>query len=271
MGEFFVGLDLGQSSDPSALAVIERSEAAPAAGPTAPSSPPPSSVLSPGTRPRAALPAPAPLPAGGRLDVRHLHRYPLGTPYPVIVEDVAALMARPELASPGGRPRLVVDATGVGRPVADLFLRARMAAIVNPLTITGGDAWRRDGGSFWVAKKLLVSTVQAALQTGRLKVVPGLELAELLKKELINFQVKISLDANEQFGAWREGQHDDLVLAVALGVWMAENGRQVGIPMVHTPPPPRPFPGQVHFPPGPVRSSHGSRSGPPSGWGWPRR
>lgn len=270
MGEFFVGLDLGQSSDPSALAVIERSEATPAAGPTAPSSPPASSGLSLGTRPRAALPAPAPRPAGGRLDVRHLHRYPLGTPYPAIVEDVAALMARPELASPAGRPRLVVDATGVGRPVADLFLRARMAAVVNPLTITGGDTWRREGGSFWVAKKLLVSTVQAALQTGRLKVVPGLELAELLKKELINFQVKISLDANEQFGAWREGQHDDLVLAVAMATWVAENVTRGGIPMLSPAPPTRPFPGQIHFPPGQVHFSPGSRSGPPSGRGWPR-
>lgn len=27
--------------------------------------------------------------------------------------------------------------------------------------------------------------------------------------------------ANEMFGAWREGQHDDLVLAVAIAVWRA--------------------------------------------------
>jgi hypothetical protein len=34
--------------------------------------------------------------------------------------------------------------------------------------------------------------------------------------------VKITPATNEVFGAWREGQHDDLVLAVAIAVWQAE-------------------------------------------------
>ena len=41
-------------------------------------------------------------------------------------------------------------------------------------------------------------------------------------KELQNFQVKITLSANETFGSWREGIHDDLVLAVSLAAWWAE-------------------------------------------------
>jgi hypothetical protein len=35
-------------------------------------------------------------------------------------------------------------------------------------------------------------------------------------------QVKVSTAGNEQFGAWREGAHDDLVLAVALACWAVE-------------------------------------------------
>jgi hypothetical protein len=31
--------------------------------------------------------------------------------------------------------------------------------------------------------------------------------------------VKITPSGNEQYGAWREGEHDDLVLAVALACW----------------------------------------------------
>ena len=32
------------------------------------------------------------------------------------------------------------------------------------------------------------------------------------------------ITAHDSYGAWREGQHDDLVLAVALAVWFAEHG-----------------------------------------------
>ena len=35
-------------------------------------------------------------------------------------------------------------------------------------------------------------------------------------------EVKVSAAGNEQFGAWREGQHDDLVLAVALACWAVD-------------------------------------------------
>ena len=38
----------------------------------------------------------------------------------------------------------------------------------------------------------------------------------ILIRELETFRVKITEAANETFGAWREGQHDDLLLAVAL-------------------------------------------------------
>ncbi len=42
-----------------------------------------------------------------------------------------------------------------------------------------------------------------------------------LVEELANFRVKITLAANEVFRAWREGEHDDLVLAVVLACWRA--------------------------------------------------
>jgi hypothetical protein len=130
MGEFFVGLDLGQVSDYTAMAIIERTEPSP---PPAPERPPIGAPL-PLVASAPALPVP---PTGARLDVVHLERFPLGTPYPAMVERVAAMMGRPELAEPGC-PRLVVDATGVGRPVVDLFLKAQMPAILLPLSITAG-------------------------------------------------------------------------------------------------------------------------------------
>jgi len=40
-------------------------------------------------------------------------------------------------------------------------------------------------------------------------------------QELADLRVKITLPGREQYGAWREGQHDDMVLAVALACWGA--------------------------------------------------
>ena len=34
-------------------------------------------------------------------------------------------------------------------------------------------------------------------------------------------RVKVGLEGREQYGAWREGTHDDLVFAVALAYWAA--------------------------------------------------
>jgi hypothetical protein len=48
----------------------------------------------------------------------------------------------------------------------------------------------------------------------------------VLKRELTNFKAKISLSGHDSYGAgddWRSSKHDDLVLAVALGVWCGEH------------------------------------------------
>ncbi len=71
-------------------------------------------------------------------------------------------------------------------------------------------------------KRNLVSIVQVALQTDRLKIAPELPAAQTLVRELQNFQRKTTDAANDTYGAWREGTHDDLVLAVALGLYVGK-------------------------------------------------
>ena len=68
----------------------------------------------------------------------------------------------------------------------------------------------------------LVGVIQAGLQSGRLKIVPSLLLAGTLQQELLSFKVKITQAANETFGVWRDGLHDDLVLACALAAWVGD-------------------------------------------------
>lgn len=55
----------------------------------------------------------------------------------------------------------------------------------------------------------------------RLKIAANLRAAAALAKELSEMRVEITPSGNEQFGARREGSHDDMVFAVALACWHA--------------------------------------------------
>lgn len=184
---YFIGLDLGQAKDYTALAVLERLGQSREAN----------------------------------CQIRHLQRYELGTSYPAIVADVAQLLKR--LPSQTNRPTLALDGTGVGRSVVDLFRKERLAANLRPITITGGDTVTHEDGYTRVPKRDLVGVVQVALQTATLKIAAKLPEAATLTRELQNFQVKITESANDTYGAWREGTHDDLVLAVAMALWIGKN------------------------------------------------
>ena len=146
----------------------------------------------------------------------HLERVPFGTSYPVVVSRVAEIMQTPLLRY----APVIVDATGVGRALLDMLSRAGVRATA--VTITGGDSVTREGDAFRVPKRDLVSVVQVLLQSHRLLIAEVLAEAEALVKELLNFQVRITLAGHDQYGAWREGTHDDLVLAVALACWYGE-------------------------------------------------
>ena len=121
-----------------------------------------------------------------------------------------------------GDSHLVVDGTGVGAPVVDLFREGGLSPI--SVTITGGDATTHEGGNWHVPKRDLVGTLQVLFQTGRLKVAEELPEAQTLVNELMAFQVKISATGHDSYGAWREGSHDDLVLAAALACWYGKWG-----------------------------------------------
>ena len=208
---FYVGLDLGQSNDYTALAVIEK--------------------VGIGKDPD--------------LHLRHLERYPLRTPYPEMVSRVAALLKNPQLSTTRRRssswydfggsagdiagplreeqaaPELLVDATGVGRPVVDLFRERGLRH--KAITITGGQAVTSTGGGYGVPKRDLIGALEVPFHSRRLKVAAGLHLWETLRQELQSFRRKVSLTTgNDTYEHWRESDHDDLVLAAALACWGAE-------------------------------------------------
>jgi hypothetical protein len=149
--------------------------------------------------------------------VRHLERYELGTPYTEIVGDMVELLSDPTFA---GKTSLVVDGTGVGVPVIEMFRDAGLSPL--PIWITSGESASKKGRIIRVPKHDLVSVLQVLFQSRRLKVSRALDLGAVLVDELMNFRVKITTSAKDTYGAWREGTHDDLVLALSLACWTGE-------------------------------------------------
>src|SRR5262249_30891599 len=149
---------------------------------------------------------------------RHIQRWHLGTGYMTVAEDVKKMFADGPLKG----TVLGVDQTGVGVPVVEVLRAARIDCRLYPITITAGlQASRQDDG-WHVAKVQLVSTAQVLLQSRRLEIVPTLPEAKMLSKELLSFKVRITPAANETYAAWREGDKDDLVLALCMAAWLGE-------------------------------------------------
>jgi hypothetical protein len=165
-----------------------------------------------------------------RFEVRHLERLPLGMHYPTQVQHVGNLLSRPPL----NKATLVIDETGVGRAVGDIFDTAGLRA--NRVTITSGLEATQHGSRSWhVAKGILISGLEARMHTGELKIAPGLRDAEALRDELKDFQRKVS-DAGRATYAARTGAHDDLVLAIAIAIWWATSRGVADVTVSELPP-----------------------------------
>jgi len=181
-----LGLDLGQSTDPSALTVVQKTEKT-------------------GQRPTYAL--------------VWIERFQLGTPYTDVVRRVAAVKRAPET---GQSPRVVMDATGIGAPVVDQFHDEGL--FPTQILFTGGDKVVVDGSTYKVPKADLATTVQTLLQAGRLTIAERLKHAGELVTEMKRFRVKFTAAGHARFEHATESDSDDVLLSLACGLWYAERG-----------------------------------------------
>jgi hypothetical protein len=193
---FSIGVDLGQSADPSAIVAIET-----------------------------ALEAKTHY-------VRWIESLPLGLRYTEQVERVVEVDERCRAL---GDTQLVVDYTGVGRAVFDL-LRTRVHGGLHAVTISGGQAETSPGPHETVLpKRDLVGALEVVLEQKRLIIVKGLQGSRDLRAELKAFNFALSASGHDSYGA-ASGAHDDLVLATSLAIWSAERwlargGRKPGVRM----------------------------------------
>jgi hypothetical protein len=188
---FIMGVDLGQANDYTAVSILEQKRVEQESK------------------------------TSHHYDVRHLERL-RGMPYPQQVAQIRKMYQSLEVK---GSINLVVDQTGVGRPVVDMLRDAGLYCIA--VTITGGDSVTGERPEYRVPKRDLVTAVQVLLQSERLKIARSLPEAQTLVNELLAFRVSINLKTGHDSygndaGAWRENPHDDLVLATAIASWYGE-------------------------------------------------
>ena len=205
--DYYVGLDLGQSQDYTALAVIQKV---------------PTYDERTGKH-------------SSELHLKHLERYPLKTPYTDIADHVKSLLAGPPFTTPlisRGRvarltTELIVDRTGVGVAVTDLLKERRLPFIAVTITGLGQKVNSHGTKEYSVPKQDLVSALEVPFHKGTLKVAKGLEGWPKLREELLNFRRKQNtVTAQISYEHWRESDHDDLVLAAALACWKATYKRK---------------------------------------------
>lgn len=200
--DFFVGIDIGQINDSTAIAVVERHRAVPREG-----------IRWPDVQAEARKEA---RETPHRLDLVHTHCIPLGVQYPAQVAEILEIMRSPWLR---GAP-VYLDATGVGLGPFQM-LRKEGLRNMHSIKITGSTGPAKETPDGWnVGKAELVTAVQIEMQCGRLRLGSRVPNAATLQRELKEFRQRQSPSGHLSFNA-REGQHDDLVLALSYAVFGA--------------------------------------------------
>ncbi len=185
MGTVTIGIDVGQRADPTAVAVVEMQWRG---------------------------------PEDRRADhylCRHLSRLPLGTEYPQVAERLGDIVAGARQYE-GSVRAVYLDATGVGQPVADELKSAGVR--VTPVYFTHGDRRKEnEDGSITLGKAFLVSRLKVLMQSKRIHLARTEEM-DAMQRELMDYEIRVNEHANETYGAFKTGAHDDLVTALGLAV-----------------------------------------------------
>jgi hypothetical protein len=222
---FILGLDLGQVNDYTAFVVTER-------------------VLKKVGAPYSAR-GWRNTPSGAKklpelrqnveniIHVRYMERVPLRTSYEKVVDGVISrirALCPPDKYPLGGEVVLVVDGTGVGRAVIDMFANAvadfhpKKDPVVGlwPVTVTGGTGRAKADGPWITLPKteLIFTGGVVPLQSGRLKWGPDVPFRKPLEEELRSYRRTVNINtASMQFEPWREAENDDLLFALTLCGW----------------------------------------------------
>ena len=182
---YTLGLDLGKSADPTALAIVESD------------------------------------PFTGVLRLVGLHRFPLGTPYTEILQ---VLEQRLNSAPLAGRVRLAVDATGIGAPFVDQFRQQLPATETYAITITPATRSAVTAATPTSPSRTSSPPPPSSSNTAASASQPRCAKPRTLIDELLSYQYTRNEHGYNTYGA-SAGQHDDLVIALSLALWLTTKHR----------------------------------------------
>ncbi len=154
------------------------------------------------------------------VEVRWLEQVAAGTDLQATADHLAGLLSSLDRTDRGdGGVTLVLDVARLGKALVELLIRAgRVPRMVEVTAGTRGE--RSKGGALLLPRRELAAGLAVALNAGKLRVAPGLELAERFARALAGFQTR-PVRSPDPFDAARQEADDRLVLAVGLCAWMA--------------------------------------------------
>jgi hypothetical protein len=206
---YFLGLDLGQMSDHSAMVVAEE----------VPRAEPPVSMG--GIRLSGD-----PEYAYFFYDCVYLREFKLKTHYHDVVNAAIRMLELPRLKD---QTALVIDGTGVGRGVADMFIQQRV--IPRVVTITNGSHATAVEEGYHVPKIDLLDMLSMLFRQERVAFAdsdPDPEDGasrrpkQIILEQLNKFRIKRKAGSMSlSFEAELEKDHDDMIIAAALAIWYA--------------------------------------------------
>ena len=146
-----------------------------------------------------------------------LKRWPLHISYSKdVVQDVKKILQE---GWPGeeNKPYLVLDYSGVGRAVLDIFRQAGMSPI--GIHTSSGDRTHWIPGGFSVPKRDLIGVLTAAFQRNEIQIPAQLPDKKILMAELANFKIKVTAKGNDTYEHAKSTGHDDTVISLALALY----------------------------------------------------
>jgi len=214
------GLDIGQKSDHSALVVAEVGIRATER-----------TYIDYRDHKEYSVPEPT-------YKVRHLARLPLGTSFHDVAQEVVNLVGgvwawENELRKEGYilpyEPQLSrdlwMDATGMGLPVVETVKNALAVSpktdqcMVHPVVFTHGDRFKRgeyEGTGDVLGKGYLVSRLIGLFEQRQITLLKSNADIDAMVEELMAYEIHVEPDANDKYGAFAVGAHDDMVTALGL-------------------------------------------------------
>ncbi len=145
------------------------------------------------------------------LIIRSLDRYELAQSYTAYQEAIEERVNSIRAYDAKSKINLALDAAGPGGPIVDDLRLSKIDAAIHPITITGGAYPSHSTHGANVPRRALFSRTLLLMERGTLQAQPGVSNWTELCKELLRLRA----------GDSHSKAHDDLAIALTLAVWQA--------------------------------------------------